>query len=450
MKLYETPYFRGKVGREWGENKTGAVERGLNHASPMEGNKLQGRQIFPTRKHGVGRDKYFAIRYQRNGKRIEEGLGWTSELDPKDKKHWTAEKAAIVLAGLKEAAKGLEKGPTRLREKRQIEDNRKEAEKTERERLEKEAVTFDAFFDDTYLPQAKTDKKPRSVAREEGLYGKWIKSVIGHFPVKEIAPFHLEKLKKVMADGKQSPRSIEYALAVVRQVFNTAKRLRVYDGESPTSQVKSPKVDNGRMRFLTRVEATAILNALKTKSTDVHDMTLLSLHCGLRFGEIAALTWQDVDLSKGVLTIRDAKAGSRYAFLTRQAVGMFKNRPKEKRKPSDYVFKGRKGLMDRISVTFARTVEELKLNEGIDDPRLQICFHSCRHSYASWLIDQGADLYTVQKLLGHKTNVMTQRYAHLSENRLKDAAKALGKAWQKHETAQKDKEGDEQVANLSK
>jgi site-specific recombinase XerD len=74
----------------------------------------------------------------------------------------------------------------------------------------------------------------------------------------------------------------------------------------------------------------------------------------------------------------------------------------------------------------------LKLNEGIDDPRLQICFHSCRHSYASWLIDQGADLYTVQKLLGHKTNVMTQRYAHLSENRLKDVAKALAAAWKDH------------------
>ena len=153
-----------------------------------------------------------------------------------------------------------------------------------------------------------------------------------------------------MADGGQSPRSIEYALAVVRQIFNTAKRLRVYDGESPTSQVKSPKVDNGRMRFLTQEEATAILTALKAKSADVHDMTILSLFAGLRFGEIASLTWQDVDVSKGVLTIRDAKAGSRYAFLTKQAVEMFKSR--RQGKPSDYVFQGRKGKMEYISATF--------------------------------------------------------------------------------------------------
>ena len=122
---------------------------------------------------------------------------------------------------------------------------------------------------------------------------------------------------------------------------------------------------------------------------------------------------------------------------------MLRTRPQGK--PSDYVFQGRKGKMDRISVTFARTIEGLKLNEGIDDPQLQICFHSCRHSYASWMIEQGADLYTVQKLLGHKTNIMTQRYAHLSENRLKDAVKALGKAWQRHEA---NKEGQEEAGHV--
>jgi site-specific recombinase XerD len=92
----------------------------------------------------------------------------------------------------------------------------------------------------------------------------------------------------------------------------------------------------------------------------------------------------------------------------------------------------------------------LKLNNGIDDPRLQICFHSCRHSYASWLIDQGADLYTVQKLLGHKTNVITQRYAHMSGNKLKDAAKALGRAWQRHEAKKEGQEEAGHVVNFTK
>src|SRR5690606_10854905 len=97
-------------------------------------------------------------------------------------------------------------------------------------------------------------------------------------------------------------------------------------------------------------------------------------------------------------------------------------------KPSDFVFEGRRGQLNILSYTFRRIVEKLGFNKGIDDPRLKVCFHTCRHSYASWMVDQGQDLYTVQKLLGHKTNVMTQRYAHLSENKLRDAANALSKS----------------------
>ncbi len=383
-----------------------------------------------TRKSGVRRDQYFTIRYKLAGKDREEGLGWASE-------GWTAKKAYARLAELRENLK-VGEGPRTLAEKREIEDARRAAEKAEAERQEKEAVTFGAFFDDSYLPQAKADKKEKSVTREEGLYSVWISDVLKDLPMKDVSPFHLERLKKSMADAGQSPRSIEYALSVVRQVFNTAKRLGVYAGENPTAKVKFPKPDNGRMRFLTHEEADNLLEALQAKSADVHDMALLSLNCGLRFGEVAALTWQDVDLERETLTIRDAKAGSRYAFFTEQSAAMLKRRAEEqdvtaeknltKRKPSDRVFSGRKGLLDRISITFKRTVEELKLNEGIDDPRLKICFHSCRHSYASWLIEEGADLYTVQKLLGHKTNIMTQRYAHLSENRLREAAQSLSRA----------------------
>ena len=422
--------------------------RGTDMTAKWIGTRYKGVRYYehPTRKHGVARDKYFSIRYQRDGKRVEEGLGWASELDPKDKKNWTAEKAALLLAELREVAKGLKSGASRLKERRDIEDQRKKSIRAELERLEMEAVTFEDFFLNTYLPIAKADKKPQTASREKGFFDNWFKTILGELPLKTISAFHMERLKKEMIEKGQSNRSIEYALAVVRQVFHMARHRGIYEGESPTAKVKKPKVDNGRMRFLTRVEADKLLKALKEKSGDVHDMTLLSLHAGLRFSEIASLTWQDVDLKKGVLTIRDAKAGSRYAFLTEQAVGMLKERAQGY--PSDYVFqKTGGGKMGTISHTFYRTVDSLELNKDIDDTRLQVCFHTCRHSYASWLVEQGQDLYTVQKLLGHKTNVMTQRYAHLSENKLKDAAKALGQAWQAHEALEKgqDKVPDQAV-----
>lgn len=315
------------------------------------GTKYKGVRYYehPTRKLGKSnamRDKYFSIRYQRNGIRVEEGIGWSSELDPNDNKHWTAEKAALVLAELKEAGKGIKYGPARLKERRDIDDQRKKAEQEEQDRRHKEAITFGKYFTETYLPDTQERKKKRTAQREEGLYKKWLEDVIGGLPLKEIAPFHLQKIKKIMADKKQSPRSIVYALAVVRQVFNTARAYEIYEGKTPSLPKKEmPKVDNGRTRFLTKGEAAKLLAALAAKSTDVHDMTMLSLHAGLRFGEIASLTWQDVDLEHKIkikdaltgkdeekdcpiLNIRDAKAGSRVSYLTEQAAAMLRNRPK--------------------------------------------------------------------------------------------------------------------------
>ena len=400
----------------------------------------------PTTRHGKKKDRYYAIRFKVAGKEYSYGAGWLSDGIPeairKAEPELGFEEYCLKLLREYKGNVKTGTGPKSPKQRRAIEEAREAAERQEAERLEKEAVTFGAFFTDSYLPQSKADKKQKTATREEGLYDGWIASLpviieredgekravtLKDLPLKDVTPFHLEKLKKSMADGGQSPRSIQYALAVVRQVFNAARRHAVFNGDNPTAKVKFPKPDNGRMRFLTHKEADKLLEALKGKSMDVHDMTLLSLHCGLRFGEISALTWQDVDTKSGTLTIRNAKAGSRYAFLTEQAAAMLKGR--KKKKPADYVFRKRGGgkLID-VSHTFSRVISDLKLNKGIDDPRLKICFHSCRHSYASWLIEEGADLYTVQKLLGHKTNVMTQRYAHLSEKKLRDTARALSLA----------------------
>lgn len=388
----------------------------------------------PTRRHGKKKDRYYSIRFKVDGIDYTYGIGWWSDGIPDAARQRDANmgfeeyclsEMKLFKVNVKEGS-----GARSPKEKRKIAAENMAKDKEEQERRERESLTFETFFKETYLPQAKVDKKERTILREEGLFNAWIYPALGHFPMKNIAPFHLEILKRDMTARGQSPRSIEYALSVVRQIFNTAKRLGAFEGENPTTKVKFPKPDNGRMRFLTHGEANALLEALANKSIDVHHITLLSLHCGLRFGEIASLTWQDVDLEKSILTIRDAKAGSRFAFLTEQTAEMLRNRKQDN--PSDFVFpkRGHKKMekMDRISPTFFRTVNDLKLNEGINDPRLQICFHSCRHSYASWMVEQGQDLYTVQRLLGHKTNVMTQRYAHLSENKLRAAAMALSQA----------------------
>ena len=83
--------------------------------------------------------------------------------------------------------------------------------------------------------------------------------------------------------------------------------------------------------------------------------------------------------------------------------------------------------MRRPSKIFAAVIDALGLNEGVTDARQKLTFHSLRHTYASWLVDRGIGLYDVQKLLGHRSSVLTERYSHLSDSRLTEDVKELEK-----------------------
>jgi len=377
-------------------------------------------RTHPTRKYANKPDKYFAIRYQAKGKRKEEGLGWSSE-------KWTAEKAALALAELKKAHTTGE-GPARLTEKREIERIRREKEKQDNERLEKENITFQNYFSETYSPISKGSKKLESHKRELQNFEHWIKPVLGEVPFKNISPFHIEKIKKNMLTAEMTPRTIQYAFATIRQVWNMAKRDGLVNTDSPTKQVKVPKIDNRRLRFLTREEADILLENLRNRSLQLHNMALLSLHCGLRAGEIFNLTWGDVDLERGILTLRDSKSGkTRRAFMTEKVKSVF-NKP-DYAKHDDLVFPDRDdNKMKRISNAFQRAVNELGFNNGISDPRQQVVFHTLRHTFASWLVENGTDLYIVKELMGHSTLAMTERYSHLGQNTLQSAVRNLEKS----------------------
>lgn len=370
----------------------------------------------PTRKHGVKKDRYYAIRYTVDGRQVEEGLGWASE-------GWSEVKAAGVWGELAENRRRGE-GPRTLQEKRALDDGNRQEKAEEAEKTAKDKLTFRTLYNDSYLPASKARKAPRSWGVEVCLF-KWIDPVIGDKPLKDVAPIHLEKLKADMAKAGRAPRYIHYALAVVRQVFNYALTHDLYDGVNPVSKVRLPGGDNRRLRFLTREEAAALLAELATKSPDVHDMALVSLHTGMRAGEVFGLTWGDVDVDRGILTLRDTKNGrTRAAFMTEAVKGIF--RSKERGAPSELVFPDRNGKrMERISNTFARAVDTIKLNEGIEDRRQQVTFHTLRHTYASWHVENGTDLYVVKELLGHSDFKMTARYSHLGENTLQAAVKRL-------------------------
>jgi len=372
-----------------------------------------------TRRHGVRRDRYYAIRFQFAGKRIEEGVGWSSE-------GMSIEKALKTLLELKENAKRGQ-GPVRLSEKRKQSEEQRAAEAEAADKASKENITFAEFWE-IYAPQAKADKKLETYLREEGLFRIWVNPEIGHLKMKDITVFDLEKLKKTMGDKGQSPRSILYALGLVRHIMNYAKPRGYFQGDVPLlEKERKPKLDNARMRYFKPDEIDVLLQALRQKSIDVYGQALLAAHGGLRFGEITALVWADVQWDEKRLTIRGSKNGSRSVFMTDEALDMLKARiPGE---PWDLIFQKRGGgRINQISYTFGRTMKELGFNRGIDDRKLKVCFHSLRHSYGTLMYDQTHDLYVVQRALGHKTTVMSMRYAKMTDERLQEATEALGKA----------------------
>ena len=366
-----------------------------------------------TRRHSGRPDRYFTIRYKHNGRSKEEALGWSSE-------GWNAQKASITRNGLVQAHKAGE-GPTTLSEKRKI----REEKRIEKEKKLKEQVTFREFFQQKYHPQAKENVGEKSYKREEQLFRLWINPVIGDMPFGKITVIELNEIKENMVRVGRAPRTIRYALAVIRQVFNYAKFSMTYTGSSPIENVKFPQADNKRRRFLTHEEARKLLKEIKGRSQQLYEMSLISLETGARADEICSLKWRDVDIHSGQLTLWDTKnKDTRIGFMTRAVKALFqKKTPGEK---EALVFPSRSGgKKSEISNAFDRAVNELGLNEGVTDRRMKLVFHTLRHTYASWLVQSGEDLYTVKELMGHSTLAMTERYSHLGKGTLQDAVKKI-------------------------
>jgi integrase len=395
----------------------------------------------PSRKHGIRPDRYFRGRYKVDRKTVTVAFGWESEGKPgKGSFH---DRCMTQFLSLKSNARHGS-GPVSLKEKRKLEAERQEKEKAISEKRAKENMTFGEYFEKKYYPDAKTSKKQRSYEQEFSHFTHWLKPVLGEMPLKDIRPLHLERVKRNMLNAPpvtrkktkkegnrqqkkgikgRSPRMIQYVFSTFRQVWNHARRNGFVAGDWPGKGITIPKVENRRMRFLSDGEADLLLDKLRERSQQLHDICLLSLDAGLRAGEIFSLRWNRVDLEKKTIKVFDSKGRDRVVFMTDRVEQMLQGLPRE----GKLIFLSRTGeRIKEISNAFDQAVKDLGLNEGVTDSRDKLVFHSLRHSFASRLVERGIDLYTVKELMGHSTLAMTERYSHLQPNKLKSAIDSLG------------------------
>jgi integrase len=357
-------------------------------------------RVSEQRVHNGRPDICFDISYKRDGRKIWEKVGWVSE-------GYTPKLAVQIRA-------------ERLRMIRHGQD------------LPKEKAKIPRFSEiaTAYLEWGK-ENKARAGRDDSYLYKNHLKEPLEKKRLNEITAFDLERLKSDLTKKELSPASVKHALVLVREIFNKAREWGKYQGENPVKGVKMPTLSNRRERFLTHEEADLLLKELLGVSKLVHDQSLLSLHCGLRAGEIFNLRGQDLDFENGVIRIMDSKkTANRAAYMTQAIREMLKaNLPENL---NDLIFKDRwHGEQIRIvSKTFDRAVDRLGFNKGIEDRRQKVVFHTLRHTFASWLAIEGVPLLTIANLMGHKTLAMTQRYAHLSPSAERAASVALEAAFE--------------------
>jgi integrase len=336
-------------------------------------------------------DTCFDIAYRFDGKLVWEKVGWISE-------GYSAKLAAEIRS-------------ERLRNIRHGQDLPKQRKKAP---LFKEVA-------EKYLAWA-SENKARHGQDDVYRYKKYLASPLDQKRLDEIQAFDLERVKSELAKKDLSPASVRHCLGLVRQMYNKAVAWGLYAGENPIKGVKLPSLQNQRQRFLSHTEADVLLTELNKSSRQLHDIALVGLHCGLRAGEIFNLKGQDLDFEHELINVSDPKnKESRQAFMTQAVKSMLSARIPTN--PGEVVFKNRTGdKINAMSQEFRFAVNRLKFNEGITDPRQLVTFHSLRHTFASWLALQGETLLTIKELLGHKTLIMTQRYAHLIPDHKRRAA----------------------------
>lgn len=258
---------------------------------------------------------------------------------------------------------------------------------------------------------------------------------LGEYQIDELTAYVLQNF--VTTTLKCAPSTKRTVASVLKNSLKKAVECGVARKES-ASGILLPRLTEKPVECLTREEQTAlehyILHSGKPRLLGI----LLCLYTGLRVGELMALTWADIDLAQGTLTVskscHDSYVNGAYRKvveppktpnslrvlpLPKQLVGVL---AKAKRTiGGKYVVGGDKTTSVR---SYQRTFELLQIKLGIKHH----CFHALRHTFATRALECGMDVKTLTELLGHKNPQVTlSRYAHSLMDHKRRMMNILGK-----------------------
>ena len=217
---------------------------------------------------------------------------------------------------------------------------------------------------------------------------------------------------------KRSPQTVKHVLALLIRIINFGADQGLI---TPLPfKITIPSVDNIKTEDLDSEQLQKLFSVLdSTHLTTAANMMKLALFSGLRRGEIFKLQWSDIDFHRGFIHIQEPKGGkSQKIPMNQSARELLKSIPK---KDDEYVFPARNGGPRK---DISKDARKIKVEAGLpDDFR---AFHGLRHVYATMLACSGkVDMYTLQKLMTHKSPQMTQRYAHFRDEAMQRAGSTV-------------------------
>lgn len=290
------------------------------------------------------------------------------------------------------------------------------ADITENKKALKATLTVAEFINEQYLPFVQGYK--RSWQCDRGLLKNHITPVWGSKYLDQVTKADLIAL---FAEHRKThaPASCNRLLILVRYLFNLALRWETAGLKSnPTKGFPLMAENNKQERYLSSDEARVLYGHLQASPNKMLEFIIpMLLLTGCRKRECLDAKWQDFDFERMSWRIHTTKLGkARHVPLNAGAIALLQRVPRIK--GCDFVFPNPKTKLAYVSIFAAW--DSVRTKAGLQDVKL----HSLRHSFASYLVNEGRTLYEVQHLLGHTQIRTTARYSHLSQNTLLAASNA--------------------------
>lgn len=286
------------------------------------------------------------------------------------------------------------------------------------EMLEADIPTI-ARFKDEYIRHIRDVKQNRSwelaISQLKRLEAFFDGRILSHISPSDIDDYKLYRQKQV------KPATVNRELACLSHLFNLAKRQKRFFGENPVSISKLLPEHNQVERILNKDEETKLL---ESSSPALKAILLCALHTGMRKNEILSLKWDNVDLEKKIITLEHTNTKSKKTrrIPINSTLRRIFLEQRLKVGSSNYVFLSTKGSPykrhDSLKQSFAGACKRANIKE--------LRFHDLRHTAATRMIESGASIVAVSRILGHSDLKTTMRYAH-PEDSLKDAVESLTK-----------------------